>query len=203
MFIQGKAASKRDYDIRVLHPEFSGQLDIYLGPGTGTILIESAGPIVSQIRMLRDSTVKIETGTTINSALIVASNADIMIREDNLWASEILVQSNDQHGIVDLGTTRVTNSHRRKVVFEPHVWVARRVIILPDVTIGEGAIVGAAAVVTRDVPACCIAAGNPARIVKRNTSWSRSPRGLTAAETAILHKHLAHLATAPDPDETM
>lgn len=40
-------------------------------------------------------------------------------------------------------------------------------IILPNVTISDGAIIAAGAVVTKDVPAGCVAAGNPARVVKR------------------------------------
>lgn len=41
------------------------------------------------------------------------------------------------------------------------------VIILKGVTVGEGAIVGAGSVVTKDVPAWTVVAGNPAQIVKR------------------------------------
>ena len=39
-------------------------------------------------------------------------------------------------------------------------------IILPGVTIGEGAIIGAGSIVTRDIPAWSIAAGNPAKVLK-------------------------------------
>lgn len=46
------------------------------------------------------------------------------------------------------------------------VWVAARATVLPGVTLAEGAVVGACAVVSRDVPAWKIVAGNPARIVK-------------------------------------
>ncbi|MDR3406220.1 MAG: DapH/DapD/GlmU-related protein [Chthoniobacter sp.] len=45
-------------------------------------------------------------------------------------------------------------------------WVAARAIVLPGITIGAGAVVGAGSVVTRDIPDGCVAAGNPARIVR-------------------------------------
>jgi maltose O-acetyltransferase len=44
-----------------------------------------------------------------------------------------------------------------------HVWIGYRAIVLPGVTIGAGAVVGAGSVVTRDVPPFAIVAGNPAR----------------------------------------
>jgi acetyltransferase-like isoleucine patch superfamily enzyme len=47
------------------------------------------------------------------------------------------------------------------------VWIGLRVIILKGVTIGDGAIIAAGAVVTKDVPPMTIAAGNPAKIVKK------------------------------------
>lgn len=43
------------------------------------------------------------------------------------------------------------------------VWIGYRAIILPGITIGEGAVVGAGAVVTKDVDPFAIVAGNPAR----------------------------------------
>jgi acetyltransferase-like isoleucine patch superfamily enzyme len=51
------------------------------------------------------------------------------------------------------------------VVLEDNVWVCDRATICKGVRIGENSIIGAASVVTRDVPANVIAAGNPARTV--------------------------------------
>ena len=51
------------------------------------------------------------------------------------------------------------------VVIGDHVWIGYRAIVLPGVSIGTGAVVGAGSVVTRDVPPFTIVAGNPARVI--------------------------------------
>jgi virginiamycin A acetyltransferase len=55
---------------------------------------------------------------------------------------------------------------RGDTVIGNDVWVGMEAIIMPGVAIGDGAVVAARAVVTRDVPPYAIAAGNPARVVK-------------------------------------
>ncbi len=51
------------------------------------------------------------------------------------------------------------------VIIEDFVWIGHDVIILPGVTLGEGCIVGAGAIVTKSVPPLAIVGGNPARII--------------------------------------
>jgi acetyltransferase-like isoleucine patch superfamily enzyme len=53
------------------------------------------------------------------------------------------------------------------IVVGRKAWVAARAIVLMGVTIGEGSVIGAGSVVTRDVPAHTICAGNPARVMKK------------------------------------
>lgn len=52
------------------------------------------------------------------------------------------------------------------VTIREGAWIATRAIIVGPVEIGKHAVVGAGAVVTRDVPAYCLAVGNPAKVVK-------------------------------------
>lgn len=54
----------------------------------------------------------------------------------------------------------------KKVVIEDNVWFGNRVIVVGNITIGEGAILAAGSVVTRDVPKCAIVGGNPAKVIK-------------------------------------
>lgn len=51
-------------------------------------------------------------------------------------------------------------------------WIGRGVFVKGGVTIGDGSIIGANAVVTKDVPAWCVAVGNPARVIKRREQVS-------------------------------
>jgi acetyltransferase-like isoleucine patch superfamily enzyme len=58
--------------------------------------------------------------------------------------------------------------HQSKpVLLEQGSWIGAGAIILPGVTIGRNAVVGAGSVVTRDVPACTVAAGNPAKVLRK------------------------------------
>jgi acetyltransferase-like isoleucine patch superfamily enzyme len=54
----------------------------------------------------------------------------------------------------------------KPVIIDDYVWIGRGVIILPGVKIDEGAVIGAGAVVTKNIPAGAIVGGNPAKILK-------------------------------------
>jgi acetyltransferase-like isoleucine patch superfamily enzyme len=54
----------------------------------------------------------------------------------------------------------------KSIVVGDRVWIGGRAVILLGVTIGEGAAIGAGSVVTKDIPAWTVAAGNPARVLK-------------------------------------
>lgn len=53
------------------------------------------------------------------------------------------------------------------VTIGSHTWIAGDVIINPGVTIGEGAVIGAGSVVTKDIPANCLAVGNPCKVIRQ------------------------------------
>lgn len=61
------------------------------------------------------------------------------------------------------------NCFGKKVVINDRVWIGARAIILPGVNIGQGAVVGAGAVVTKNVEPYTIVGGNPARVIGKRT----------------------------------
>ena len=68
------------------------------------------------------------------------------------------------------------------------MWLGGSVVVCPGVTIGENSIIGAGTVVTRDIPANCIAVGNPARVIKNLDPTT--PRALEAAGVGVIpHGH--------------
>lgn len=181
---------RNGFHVHVLSPGFRGNIQILLGRGGGRVEIAGDGPMQLDVRLHRGATLRIGAGTSINGARIIADNADIEIGEDNLWSDEIIVQSNDQHGIVRRSTCELLNGHRRHVRIDDHVWIGRRVMLMPDIAIERGAIVGAASVVTSDVPAFVAVAGVPARQVADDVTWSRDAAGLSEEEDGFLKQFL-------------
>lgn len=72
-----------------------------------------------------------------------------------------------------LGNKDWTGVSIRPVVIRNQVWIGFGASILKGVTVGDGAVIGANAVVTRDVPPYAVVAGNPARIIRILTPTPR------------------------------
>ncbi len=67
------------------------------------------------------------------------------------------------------------NEKKGQIIVGKDAWIGTGAVLLPDVEIGEGAVVGANSVVTRSVPAYSIVAGAPARRVNEvNVPWRKS-----------------------------
>jgi acetyltransferase-like isoleucine patch superfamily enzyme len=93
----------------------------------------------------------------------ISSAADILIEDNCMLASGVYITDADWHGIYD----RVSFGQARPVHLAKNVWVGDSAVICKGVTIGENSIIGAGAIVTEPIPDNCIAAGNPARVVKQ------------------------------------
>lgn len=94
----------------------------------------------------------------------------IIIGDNVLMGKRVLITDN-AHGAT-CKELLITPPHKRPlfskgpVIIEDNVWIGEKATILPDVRIGYGSIIGANAVVTKDVPPFSLVAGNPARVIK-------------------------------------
>lgn len=98
-----------------------------------------------------------------------ASNANFITIEDDVWiASQCLILCHKRPlSNYHKGDRYNDIEHIRKpVVLKKGCCIGMRTIIMPGVTIGEGAMVGAGSVVTKDVDPWTIVVGNPAKLVK-------------------------------------
>jgi acetyltransferase-like isoleucine patch superfamily enzyme len=105
----------------------------------------------------------------INSDCVIACANRITIGDGAAIARGVFFYDSDHHKIIDEHGNQVNSSV--PVTIGNHVWIGVGAIILKGVTIGDGAIIAAGAVVTHDVPPKCVAAGNPARVVNENVAW--------------------------------
>ena len=100
------------------------------------------------------------------SGVSICAAQRVEIGEGTFVGADAIIFDNDFHAPVgEWGWGGIATDNPRPVIIGRGVFIGARAIILKGVTIGDRAIIGAGAVVTKDVPARAIAAGNPARIV--------------------------------------
>lgn len=90
---------------------------------------------------------------------------------DNCLTGKWVTIVDNNHGETNEQDMSISPLKRKLVSKGPicigkNVWISDKVSILSGVTIGDGAVIAANSVVTKDVPPYCVAAGNPARIIK-------------------------------------
>jgi acetyltransferase-like isoleucine patch superfamily enzyme len=93
----------------------------------------------------------------------IDSACHIEIADNCMIAAGAYLTDADWHDVYD--RTAVVGSHG-KITLEDNVWVGDSAILCKGVTVGANSVIGAGSVVTRNIPANVIAAGNPARVVK-------------------------------------
>lgn len=106
------------------------------------------------------------------NAEFVCGRAKIVIGDHVMFGPHVFVITG-AHRIDIIGRymDEITNNEKlpendKDVVFEGDNWIGTNAIILRGVTVGQGAVIAAGAVVTRDVPAYSVVAGCPAKVVK-------------------------------------
>jgi acetyltransferase-like isoleucine patch superfamily enzyme len=129
--------------------------------GRGVTLIGNVVPI--ELVSHKGARISIGDHTFINYGSSISAHKLVKIGRHCLLGHHTLALDNNEHGVERRDVVQPSAA----ITIEDHVWIGSYVIILPGVSIGHHSVVGAGSVVTKDVPANCLAVGNPARVVRQ------------------------------------
>jgi acetyltransferase-like isoleucine patch superfamily enzyme len=129
----------------------------------GTVLVAPG----AEIFVAENATLTLGSRFQINSGATILCWDSVSIGDETGLAIGVVIMDSDFHPI------RHQDSISAPVVIGKKVWVGARATILKGVTIGDGSIVAAGSIVTRDVPANTLVAGVPAKIIRDDVEWVR------------------------------
>ena len=136
----------------------------------GKLIVGDRSTLVSTIATLEivsgeRGTIDIGDRVFINYGGSIAASELIRIGSRCHIGTHAILMDNDFHSVDP--ARRGERPPSKPIVLEENVWLGALVIVLRGVTIGKGSVIGAGSVVTRDIPAYCVAAGQPARVIRR------------------------------------
>jgi acetyltransferase-like isoleucine patch superfamily enzyme len=146
------------------HVHLSGP-NIEIGD-SATVIGEPHSPVNISVwgRELGQGSIKIGNAVLLSPGTRISASDEIVIGDSVMTANGVYITDSDWHGIYD----RIERDEKATPVsIGNNVWLCDNATVLKGVTIGENSIIAASAVVTRDIPANVVAAGNPAKIVKQ------------------------------------
>jgi maltose O-acetyltransferase len=115
-----------------------------------------------ELAAMAGGTIEIGERCFLNYGVSISAHQLVRLGRRCLLGAYVSILDNDWHDIIDRNRTPPS----QPVILQDNVWLGNHVIVLPGVTIGHDAVVGAGSVVTKDVPPRTVAVGNPARVVK-------------------------------------
>jgi acetyltransferase-like isoleucine patch superfamily enzyme len=149
--------------------------DVWFGPGSLLVPVtKSPGPPLwpdSKPRTFEqrfEPKIVIGNRVTATASLTLGAHEAIIIEDDVMFAANVNL-TDGFHGFENADEPYKYQPIFRiaPIVIRRGCWIGQNVVILPGVTIGELSIIGANSVVTKDIPARCIAVGSPARVIKK------------------------------------
>lgn len=148
---------------------------VFLGEGSFIDIGPTAGPVtvgddshLARLVTVRTQQGKVQIGKKVNigAGSFLYGYGDITIGDYCLIANGVEIIGGD-HTADDLSCPiRFQGRSPRSISIGEDVWIGTRAIILGGVTVGPGAVIGAGAVVTSDIPPRAVAAGVPARVLR-------------------------------------
>lgn len=119
-------------------------------------------PAAMILSVENDAILELKSGAGVSSSQIIA-NIGIEIGENSMIGAGCLICDSDMHEVPLGSGKKVTMA---PIIIGKEVFIGARCIILKGVNIGDGAVIGAGSVVSKNIPAGALAAGNPAQILR-------------------------------------
>lgn len=146
-----------------------GRAKVNLGAGLTTGVGVRLDALNASVKVV----INLEENIQLNDYVHIAAIDNITIKKNVLIASRVFI-SDHNHGSYDQEADQsvfLPPAQRplisKPVMIEESVWIGENACILPGVTIGKYSVIGAGAVVTKNVPPWSIAVGNPAKVIKQ------------------------------------
>lgn len=113
-----------------------------------------------KVRLGEEKNFIIHKGVSVGPGVLLDARRGLEIGENTVIAYEAIIWTlNHDYNDIHFG------GKGGKVTIGAYVWICSRSIILPGITIGEGAVIASGAVVTKDVPPYSVVAGVPAKVI--------------------------------------
>lgn len=144
-----------------------GKVIINQGVVIGSLLAPrfGNGEVLLQART-KESRIEIKSKCWFSNNISIIATDKIEIGEHCLMGDSVLIIDSDFHSI-DPDRRRSDSGDSKPVTIGNNVWIGSRVIVQKGVTIGDNSVIASQSVVTSDIPANCVAGGNPARVIKQ------------------------------------
>lgn len=138
--------------------------------GNGELYLQDGVFIYAGVRIIVADKGRVTIGenTSIAANTYILSRNEISIGNDCAISWDCQIMDSDFHEILYGNEAGFKDA---PIIIGDHVLICSKVTILKGVRIGDNVVVAANSVVTKDIPAGCVAAGNPAMIVKKNVNW--------------------------------
>lgn len=145
----------------------AGQLAIGEGTsfGFGPAMRLGSGEILLQPRS-SEAVIRIGRNNAFSNNVCVIANHQVVIGDGCQIGDMVCIYDSDFHELDPITRNRSAGASK-PVTIGNNVWLGSRVMVLKGVTIGDNSVVAAMSVVTRDIPANCVAAGMPAKVIRR------------------------------------
>ena len=149
----------------------SAKENITLGKHTlvgGTLIALFGGEITigDNVYIGQGTSIQAKEKIVVSSNVIIANNVILLDNNNHPVSPEMRLKMSACEDFINDELWSWKYAESAPVVIEENVWIGRDARIMKGVTVGEGSVVALGAVVTHNVPAYCVVAGNPARVVK-------------------------------------